>query len=264
MCLRKVNMTKVEVTEHEIEAAEKLRGRGEFATALALTQDMLRRVQDGDMRVRLLFDVLYCSTELCLDNITDDAIAELEKLPEPEMSRVFVDFIQAMSRIAHGKAQEGLNLIDANLKSPFMERDDFHVWKYKHLAYKGSALTWLARPGDALVALAEAHAMSPDGERETGILVDQANCLMALDRYDEAYESANQVLSRGDEEMATLAMQHMAECRMWQSRVLDALELYVAIQRRLPCRLVQAEQIERGIKNAMAYLEKRHPQGKPS
>jgi tetratricopeptide (TPR) repeat protein len=257
-------MTKAEVTEQEVEAAEKLRGRGEFATALDLTQDMLCRVQDGDMRMRLLFDVLYCSTRLRLDSVTDEAIAQLERLPDPEMSRVFVDFIQAMSYIAQGKAREGLDLIDANLKSTFMERDDFQIWKYKHLAYKGSALIWLARPDDALAALAEAHAMFPDGERETAILIDQANCLMALDRYDEAYQSASQVLSRGDEEMATLAMQHMAECRMWQSRVPEALELYLAIQKRLPCRLVQEERIQTGIKNAMAYLEKRHPQGKPS
>jgi tetratricopeptide (TPR) repeat protein len=253
-----------QVTENEIDAAEVLRGQGEYATALSLTQDMLRRVQDGDMRMRLLFDVLYCSTRLGIDDVTNDAIHELEQMPEPKMSRVFIDFIQAMSYIAQGKAQEGLDLIDVNLDSVFMEREEFRSWKYKHLAYKGSALVWLARLDDALAALAQAHAMFPDGERETAILIDQSNCLLALDRYDEAYAAASQVLSRGDGEMATLAMQDMAECRMWQSRVPEALELYVAVQKRLPCRLVQEERIQKGITNAMAYLEKLHPQGRPS
>jgi tetratricopeptide (TPR) repeat protein len=257
-------MSEIVVTEEEIEAAEKLRGQGEFATALALTQDMLNRTQDDGMRMRLLFDVLYCSTQLFLDNITDDAIRELDKLPDPKMSRVFVNFIQAISYIAHGMAQEGLDLIDANLRSEYMNRDDFQIWKYKHLAYKGSALIWLARPDEALALLADAHAMYPDGEREISILVNQANCLMALDRYDEAYNAASQVLNRGDEEMATLAMQHMAECRMWQGKVQESLELYRDLLKRLPCRLVQEERIQAGIKNGMAYLEKRSPQGKPS
>lgn len=254
-------MSKVEVKEEEIEAAEKLRGEGEFDVALARTQEMLGRAQDDETRMRLLFDVLYCSTRLCKDDLTKEAIAELESLPEPAMSRVFASFIQAMSHIAHGKDLQGLCLIEANLKSEFLEREDFRVWKYKHLAYKGTALIGLARPEEALAVLSAAHTMYPDGERETAILIDQANCLLALDRYDEAFDVARQVLDRGDEDMATLAMQYLAECRMWQSRVPEALELYSALQKRLPCRLVQEERIRTGIKNAMAYLEKRNPRG---
>ncbi len=254
-------MPKVGITEEEIEAAEKLRAKGEFATALALTQGMLNRAPGDDTRMRLLFDLLYCSTRLCEDDLTKGAIAELEKLPEPAMSRMFADFIQAISHISHGKALPGLFLIEVNLRSEFMEREDFRVCKYEHLAYKGSALIWLARPEDALAVLAEAHAIYPNGERETAILIDKANCLMTLDRYDEAFDAAQQVLNRGDEEMATLAMQHMAECRMWQSRVPEALALYAAILKRLPCRLVQEERIQTGMKNAMAYLEKRNPRG---
>jgi hypothetical protein len=85
-----------------------------------------------------------------------------------------------------------------------------------------------------------------------------------LDRYEDAYAAASKVLNRGDEEMTTLAMQYMAECRVWQSRVPEALELYAAIQKRLPCRLVQEERIQKGITNAMAYLEKLHPLGRSS
>jgi len=249
-------MSDIVITEQEIELAEKLRGRGEFVTALALTQEMLRRVQNDDMRMRLLFDVVYCSTRLCADLITEDAIKELEKLPQPEMSRVFVDFIQAMSDISHGKAQEGLDLIDANLRSPFMEQDDFRIWKYKHLAYKGSALIWLAQPDEALASLAEAHTMFPNGERETAILIDQANCLLALDRYDESFNAASQVLNRGDEEMATLAMQYMAECRMWQGRVPEAGKLYTDLHKRLPCRLVDEKRIKEGLSQYLVSLKK--------
>jgi tetratricopeptide (TPR) repeat protein len=251
------------VTEEEIEAAEKLRGKGEFVAALALTQEMLDRAEDQESRMRLLFDVLYCSTQLHEDDLTERAIAELDTMPEPKMSRFFVDFIRAVSFIMQGNALEGLALIEAGLKSEFIDRNDFRIWKYLHLAYKGSGLLWLARPSEALKSLASAHAMFPDGERETAILIDQANCLLALDRYDEAYHAASQVLSRGDEEMATLAMRYMAECRMWQKRVEEALAVYRDILKRLPCRLVQEERIQTGIKNAMAYLEKHHPQGKP-
>jgi len=140
------------VTEQEIEAAETLRGKGEFAAALSLTQEMLSRVEQEGSRMRLLFDVLYCSSRLCLDEVTNSAIAQLEQLPEPEMSQFFVNFIRAMSYIAHGRYQTGLELIDANLRSEFAERDSFCEEKYEHLAYKGSALTGLRRCEEALVS----------------------------------------------------------------------------------------------------------------
>jgi tetratricopeptide (TPR) repeat protein len=183
------------LNDEEIEAAEKLRAKGELTTALVLTQDMLVRAEDEYTRMRLLFDVLYCSMQLRLDEVTNGAISELERMSQPRMSRVFVDFIQATSDIAHGHFQRGLDLIDTNLKSEFMKRDDFLVWKYKHLAYKGSALVGLDRCPQALSALAEAHRMNPNGDRETAILIDQANCLLALDKYDESYKAASQVPS---------------------------------------------------------------------
>jgi len=251
------------LTEQEIDAAEKLRAQGEFGAALALTQEMLARVEDGDTKMRLLFDVLYCSTRLCLDGVTNRAIAELEQMPQPRESRVLVDFIQAMTYIAHGDAQKGLDLIEANLKSEFMARDDFREWKYKHLAYKGQALTWLGRCQEALIVLDEAHLMDPQGVRQTGILLDQANCFLALDRYEDSFNAARQVLRRGDEEMATLAMLYMAEFRMWQRRAADALQIYVEVRRRLPCRLVAEDRVQLGMDRASAYLEKRGRQDKP-
>ena len=250
------------VTEQEIDAAEKLRGQGEYETALALTEDMLARVEDGDTQMRLLFDVLYCSTRLGLDDVTNRAIAQLEELPQPRMSRIFIDFIQAVTYIAQGQAQQGLDLLEANLKSEFMARDDFHEWKYKHLAYKGQALTWLGRCQEALMTLDEAHRMNPEGGRETAILIDQANCLLTLDRYDDSYNAARQALTSNDEEMKTLAMLYMAECRMWQRKFSDALNIYVELRRRLPCRLVADARVQRGMDHAVAHLEKRNRQEK--
>jgi tetratricopeptide (TPR) repeat protein len=198
-----------------------------------------------------------------LNEVTDHTIAELEKLPQPDASRIIADFIQAMSCIALGNAQDGLSLIEKNLESKLMEQDDFRFWKYRHFAYKGNALTWLARPREALIALDSAHAMDPNGDRETAILTDKANCLLALDRYQEAYDAASRVLGRGDEEMATLAMNYMAECRMWQKRWQEALSLYAALQKRLPCRLVQTERVEACIKSAEARFKRDRPRKWP-
>ena len=98
--------------------------------------------------------------------------------------------------------------------------------------------------------------MCPDGEREAAILIDQTNCLMALGRYDEAYSAASQALNRGEEDMATLAMQYMAECRLWQGRIPEAGKLYMDIQKRLPCRLVNETRIKEGMSQCIASLKK--------
>jgi len=257
-------MSDVAVREEEIEAVERLRGQGNFATALALSQDMLNRAHNDETRMRLLFNVVNCSTRLGAKNITDEAVKELDKLPDPKMSRVFVNMIQAVSYLALGRAQEALDLIDANLMSELMEREDFQIWKYEHLATKGRALTYLARCEDALASLEQAHRMYPDGTKEADILIDQANCMMALKQYEEAYVTANQVQRWDSGEIAALAMQYMAECRMLQGRVQESLALFGDLQKRLPCSLVNEERILTEIKNGMDYLEKLRPQGKPS
>lgn len=96
------------------------------------------------------------------------------------------------------------------------------------------------------------------------MLIERSNCFIAFGRYGEAYDTASQVLARDDAEMATLAMQYMAECDLGLGRDSEALKLYVEIETRLPSSLIQEERIQTGIKNAMTYLENRHPQGKPS
>ena len=252
------------VTEEEIEAAERHSAQREFDAALGLLQGMLDRVHDVQTRMRLLFDLVTCSTWLSLDEVKNNAIHELEQLPDPEVSRSFVVNAQASVFIESGRAQEALDLLRANLESEVMEREDFQWWKYEHLFLVGRSLTRLARCEEALRAFDAASAMFSEGKFETDMLLDRSNCLLALGRYEEAYVTANRVQNRGDKESVTLAMQFMADARMWQSRVAEALELYVAIQKRLPSRLVQEERIQTGIKKAMAYLEKSQPHGKPS
>lgn len=251
------------VTEEEIEAAERLSKQGEFAAALALAQSMLKRAQDDETRMRLLFNIVGCATQLNLTDVTDESIQALEQLPNPKESRAFVDLLQIMAYIELGRAQEALDLIHINLKSEFAENPEFRDWKYAILVHKGQALTRLARCDEALSAFNEAQAIYPNGEYETDMLISRSNCLTALGRYDEAYDKASQVLARGNEEMATLAMQYMADCRMWQGKVQESLELYRDLLKRLPCRLVQEEQVQAGIRNGMAYLEKFRSQVEP-
>jgi tetratricopeptide (TPR) repeat protein len=256
-------MPKDNLTETEIEAVETLCGQGDFAAALALSQEMLKRAQDGKTRMRLLFNVVCCSTRLNLVDITSEAARDLDHLPDSKPSRVFVRFLQALAYIEFGRAQAALDLLDTNLRSDLMDTAEFQQRKYEHLVRRGNALTRLARCDEALDSLAAAHAMLPDGKDEVDILITRSNCQIALQRYNEAYDSASKVKDHGNEEMATLAMQYMGDCRMFQSRVSEALDLYIAIRMKLPSRFVQREQIENRISNTIAYIEKLHPQTKP-
>lgn len=254
-------MLKAEVTEQEIEAALGLSAQRDFSSSLALLQEMLTRTKDAQVRMKILFGIVTCSTWLSLDAIREDAIQELKQFPNYEVSNAFVVMAQAGASIDFGQAQDALDLINANLRSEVLQRDDFQDWKYEHLFLKGRSLVQLARYEDALCAFDAANGINPEGKFETDMLIERSNCFLALSRYDEAFNTAAEVLPRDDEDYATLAMQYMAEGRMWQSRVREALEIYSALQKRLPCRLVEEERIGTGIKNAMAYLEKHSPRG---
>jgi hypothetical protein len=80
------------VEEIEIEKAEGLSSQGDFVTALALHREMLPRTEDNQTRMRLLFGIVICSTRLGLNEVTDDAIRALDALPEPNESRLIVDY----------------------------------------------------------------------------------------------------------------------------------------------------------------------------
>ncbi len=257
-------MHNAEVIEREIQAALDLSAQRDFIASLALFQEMLTRAQDAQIRRKILFGIVTCSTWLSLDTIRENAIQELKKLSDFEVSHAFVLMAQARAYIDFGQAQEALDLINANLASEVLQRDNFQDWKYEHLFLKGRSLVQLARYDEALCAFDEAHSIYPKGELEANMLIERSNFFLAFDRYGEAYDTASQVLNCGDEEMATLAMQYMAECDLGLGRASDALKLYAEIGTRLPCSLVPEGRIQTGMKNAMAYLEKLHPQGKPS
>ena len=253
-----------EVTHQEIDAALDLSAQRQFSKSLALFQEMLTRAKDANSQRKILFGIVTCSTWLNLDATREDAIRELKQLSDFDVSHAFIVMAQATAYLDFGRAQEALGLLNENLATEVLQRADFQDWKYDHLFSKGRALVKLARYDEALRVFDAAHGVFPEGNSESEMLIERSNCLIALDRFEEAYNSAIQVLDRGDEDLATLAMQHLAECRLWQRRAQEALEWYAAIQKRLPCRLVQEERIQKGITNAMTYLERLHPQGRPS
>lgn len=270
-------MTNPAVSEEEIEAAEKLRGKGELAASLKLTQAMLKRTQDGDLRMRLLFDVVTCSALLELRDVTQQAMMELDTMPQPEFCRAFANMSRAYAEEQNGRPENALALLDMILESGILEGGDCRIHKYQLCLFKGQALLRLRLPKEALDWLDSAHALYPSEESardvtergifgwvERDIQVGRANCLLALDRLDESFEAASQVLLRDDGDLATLARQYMAECRAWQGRVPEALKLYADLKKRLPCRLVDESRIDQGIANCMNYLEKRRPATKPS
>jgi tetratricopeptide (TPR) repeat protein len=252
------------ITEKEIQAALDLSAQRDFSASLAKFQEMLPRAKDVYVRMRILFGIVTCSTWMNLHQIRENAIQELKRLPDYEVSHVFVIMAQARAYSDSGRGKEALDLIDANLNSAVLQRDDFRDCKYEHLFFKGRSLVQLARYDEALAAFDAAHTVCPEGNYEADLLIEQSNCFIAVGRFAEAYDTASRVLSRGDREMVTLAMQYMAECDLGLGRASDALKLYAEIEARRPSSLVQEERIQTGIKNAMKYLEKRHPQGKPS
>jgi tetratricopeptide (TPR) repeat protein len=259
-----VAMPNNSVTEEEVESAFLLSEKREFKSSLALFQGMLERECDANTKLRLLFGIVTCSTWLSLDGVREKAIQDLMKLPDFDVSHAFAVLAKAKASLDSGRAKEALGLINENLEGKVLNREDFRDWKYEHLFLKGQSLVELARYDEALSEFDEARTIYPDGELETNMLIERSNCLLALSRYDETYGTASLILARGDEEMATLALQYMAESRMWQARASEALELYVAVQRRLPSRFVQEQRIKIGMKNAIAYLEKHRPYSKPS
>jgi tetratricopeptide (TPR) repeat protein len=265
------------VTEQEIDTAQKLRGQGEFANALALFQDMLERAQDGDMRMRLLFDILYCSTQLRADNVTNGAIRELESMPEPQFSRVLANSIRANAEIDLGRPQDALALLDMNLDTGFFEREDFRLHKYQLCLFKGKALERLMRWDESIEWLERAHAIYPDESStpdettrrifswaEIEILFNKARCMYGLKRYDEALEISKQAYELATGDIKTVAMMYMANALVMQQKYAEALKLYIEIQGRSPCRSVQVDQLQEGISRCMDYLGKSNSRSKPS
>lgn len=270
-------MNRPAVTEEQIDAAVVLRDHGEFSRALKLLQEALRRTQVPATRMLLLFHILSCSTQIEASDVTADAMGELERLPDSEVSRVLANLIRANAEIDLGRPQNALAILDLSLDTGLFEREDFRVHKYQLCLFKGKAFERLKRWNEALEWLERAHAIFPSVEScpdddsrkifswaETEILFNKARSMVGLGRFDEAFELSQRAYERENGDMQTLAMQYMANCRFNQGRVREALELYIEIQKLLPCRLVRVDQLQEGISRCLDHLGKPIPQSMPS
>lgn len=165
-----------------------------------------------------------------------------------------------------------------SLATGLFEAADMRVHKYQLCLFKGEALLHLRRPEEALEWLDRAHALFPTVEStstieesqifgwvEPNVQVNRANCLLALDRLDDSIDAAQEVMKfRDHPDLCALALQYVGECRVWQGRVQEALEVYAELKRRLPCRLVDEDRMNRVIANCMNYLERQRPFSRPS
>jgi len=251
------------VTEFEIKRMLSLSAEREFSAALAVAQELRDRVENDVQRMIILYAIITCSTWLGRPEQTGDAVQDLDPLVGPEVSCVFAAMIQAAVDVEAGRANEALELIDRNLETSFMHTEDYKDWLYEQLVLKANALTRLARCAEALGVLDEATAVLPKGKCEADILVNRANCLMALNDYENAFNAAEAATTKGDVELAASGSLQMAECRMWQGRVPEALALYLQLEKQLPRKYVDANRVQTGITRATAFLEKRSPQIKP-
>jgi tetratricopeptide (TPR) repeat protein len=265
------------VTEEEIDAAEKLRARGEFPGALARMQELLARAGDDDTRMLLLFDIISCSTQIEAHTVTEDALSELDKLPQPEISRVLANLTRANAETDLGRPQNALNLLDLCIETDYFDRDDFRVHKYQLFFFKGKALERLERWNEALEWLDMAHSMFPNeascgdettrriyGWVETEILLNKSRSLFGLGRYEDAYEMAMHAYEREKGDTKTLSLMYMANCRVMQKQYAEALKLYLAIQKERPCRAVREEALREGMNRCLKGLEKLQTQDRPS
>jgi tetratricopeptide (TPR) repeat protein len=163
------------------------------------------------------------------------------------------------------------------LATGLFEAEDMRVHKYRLCLFKGEALLHLRRVIEALEWLDRGHELFPTikaassceerqifGWVEPNIQINRANCMFTFDRYEDSFQAAEQVLQFDKPDLAAFAMQYMAECRLWQRRVPEALEIYAKLKERLPCRLVEESRVEQGISNCINYLKKQRPSRKLS
>lgn len=251
------------VTELEIERMLSLSAAREFSAALAIAQGSLDRVEDVVQRMIVLYEIITCSTWLGLAEQTVAAVQALDPLVGAEVANVYVAMTRAAVDVEAGRSNEALELINKNLESSFMHTEDYKDWLYDQFVLKAHALTRLARCAEALAVLDEAIAVLPGGRYEASILVCRSNCLMATHDYENAFIAAEAATTKGEAELAATGMLQMAECRMWQRRVPEALALYLQLEKELPRKYIDANRVQTGITRAIAFLEKRSPQMKP-
>ena len=85
---------------------------------------------------------------------------------------------------------------------------------------------------------------------------------MALDRYEEAFEAASVVTKMEGSELTLSALLYMADSRMLQCRVSEALQIYLSVRAKLPNKHADPERVARGVERTIAFLEKQSKQPK--
>jgi tetratricopeptide (TPR) repeat protein len=265
------------VTEKEIEAVESLSASSECSAALNLAQRLLLRDLEAGLRMRLLFTIVFCAATLDQPDLVEAAMSEFEKLPDSDRTRALANLNRAYAEIDLGRPKNALNILDMCLATGLFEADDMKIHKYRLCFLKGKALTRLRYAAEALEWLDNAHSLFPVIERarnvdekgifgwvEPSLQLERANCFMCLDRFEDSYRAAEEALNHDSGDLAAFALQYMAECRVWQKRVPEALALYSQLKKHLPNRLVDEERIQTGITNCMSYLEKLGSASRPS
>lgn len=212
------------VTEEAIEAAQKLRTQGEFAASLDLTHRMLVCANDEGTRMRLLFNVISCAASLDRSETSEAAMGELEKLPDPEVSRVLANLDRAWAETSLGRPAHSLSLLDMSLATGLFETEDMRIHNYRLCLFKSEALLHLRRTFEAPEWLDRGHELYPTVETassteerqifgwvEPNIQINRANCMLAFDRFEESFQAAEQVLKFGNPKWQP------SQCNTWQN-----------------------------------------------
>jgi len=257
----------MDVSEYEIEQAEKLRAQGHFDQSLQMVMAMLDRATKEDVRMRLLFDLLYCTGQIGRDDLTNIALKELASLSDPKGSRVIADLILANGAIDKGDPERALSMINRNLESDVLLRPEFLSDRFDNLAYKGKALRFLSRWREALVSLKAARGMFPKEEEIidqdtrlhvqrmiSEIMRNEIHCYVGLEDFERAYAISQELWQRENGEEKTLALHYMAVSKIGLGHLREALVLLTRLEQSLPSRLIDEQAVRREIQDCMEAL----------
>lgn len=257
------------VTEAEVAAADALCPKGEYEAALKVYQDLLARTDDTDQRFYILYQIVRNSSLLDLQEVLHTAVSELDAMPKPEFSRAIVSLDRAYAEIELKRPANALALLDVTLEAGIFDPEEYRIHLFRLFWLKGRALVWLQRPKKALESLERAEGLFLSAREELDenelrcvnwvmppLLIDKANCLMALDRFQDSFDAALRVKEFDSPDWPILALQYMAESRAWQGRTQEALKLYAELMSQLPCSLVDEARVRNGMENCILRLEK--------
>jgi tetratricopeptide (TPR) repeat protein len=257
--------------EAEIDAANLLAPKDDHEAALKAYQHLLDRTDDVNQRFYLLYQIVKFASLLDRQDVVRASIAELDTMPEPDFSRAVASLDRAYAEIELRRPSNALALLEATFETGIFNVPAYRMHLFHLYWLKGRALVWLNLPEDALKSLEQAESIyTPSTQIHNederiffryvmpSLLIEKANCLIALDRPQDSFDSASRVKEFDSPDWATLALQYMAESRAWQGLTEEALKLYAELIPQLPCSLVDEARVRKGMENCMIRLEKQH------